>query len=169
MKKAKNLIKAFGAILVYVIYVADRVLMSFSFQKLQGFEEWGNTVELESNDFEFTLIKSSFKRVSIAVLLGLFFYLSPWWLLLTILGLAILYFVYLLMKSRKHMKKSIILIALFPFTSCYKPMTCECVKDNQVVAVVTTEWMPIHRKKAVETCTERGEAMDAGTVCTLLD
>jgi hypothetical protein len=170
MKTLHNILSYFLAIFAYFIYVADRVLMAFTFRRMHGFEEWGNSVFLQYGTiWDYSLIKNSFKRVSIATFIGLFVCLSPWWLLLSLLGVGLLYFVYLLIKSRKNMKKSIILLALFAFTSCYKPMTCECVKNGQVTAVVTTEWMKIHRKKAVEVCTERGEAMDQGTVCTLLD
>jgi (p)ppGpp synthase/HD superfamily hydrolase len=65
--------------------------------------------------------------------------------------------------------KKLILVFGIALTSCYKPMTCECKEGETVTGIATTEWMTIHRKQAEQACQERQDAMDEGTVCTLLD
>jgi len=80
MKKAiSKTLNAILAILVYLVFALDRVIMAFTFRELPSFLTW-----LES-DFDYTTyepLKKSATRVFIFACLGMFQYFAAWWVIL---------------------------------------------------------------------------------------
>jgi archaellum biogenesis protein FlaJ (TadC family) len=73
MKKA---LTALLGVLVYIVFVLDRMILSLTFKQLPSFETW-----LE-NEFDYTSyhnIKSSTLRVATFMILAVFHYLAAWW------------------------------------------------------------------------------------------
>ena len=80
MKKAlSKILNSILAILVYLVFALDRVIMAWTFKELPSFLTW-----LES-DFDYTTyepLKKSTMRVFTFACLGVFHYFAVWWLII---------------------------------------------------------------------------------------